>query len=80
VIDYDQQNSVISLYDPNTYSLPDEEWKPLLDHNGKPFVAMHFERHYGALCENQDRGSRADLETRASEIVALRYRMTKRAP
>jgi len=33
VIDYDQQNSVIRLYDPNTYSPPDEEWKPLLDHN-----------------------------------------------
>lgn len=47
VIEYDQANSVIALYDPATYELSGAEWTPMLDHNGKPTISMKFEGHDG---------------------------------
>ena len=47
VIDYDQRNSRIALYDPGTYKLPEGEWYPLLAYNGKPTLRMEYEEHAG---------------------------------
>ena len=47
VIDYDQKNSIIGLYNPDTYTLPVGKWNDLLDYNGKPTVKMRFEGHDG---------------------------------
>jgi hypothetical protein len=47
VIDYDQLNSRIGLYDPNTYELPRGEWQPLLAYNRKPTVRMEYEEYTG---------------------------------
>jgi hypothetical protein len=47
VIDYDQQNSRIALYDPNTYELPEGKWQSLLSYNRKPTIEMEYEDFTG---------------------------------
>ena len=47
VMEYDQKNSTIALYNPTSYELPHGDWKRLLSHNGKPLVAMPYEGRDG---------------------------------
>ena len=71
VIVYDLANSRIELHRPGTYDLPDAQWQPLLDYNGKPTVQLAYESHEGLFTIDTGNAGAIQFSPFATRRLAL---------